>query len=137
LDYPKRSYVVLDYDPKSDRLELTEKVADPLDTEGKEFQFPWEKGKKDGARLMFMGGFTVDKEKRIQELLETRYRESVIETMGKHLISEVTGKDEAEKTFRAQTRAALAVNQSLPFVARYVARLEAEPNLSIEERKTP
>jgi hypothetical protein len=135
LDYPKRSYVVIDYDPLLDRLELTEKVANPIDTDGKQFQFPWEEGKNEGARLLFKGGFSVEKEKRIQELLETRYRDSVIQTMEKHLLTEVTGKDEDEKTFRAKTRASLAVNESLPFVARYMARLEEDPKLSIDDRK--
>lgn len=135
LDYPKRSYVVLEQDRVFGDLKLTEYRAKFL-SEKFGHRYGWQLGEETDSSSLFEGGIALENVKRIEEILETQYRDQVINSLAK-AIEEQMDSDAApaRKASQAWNRAALSVNEAVPYVARYISKLEAEPDLDAAAKK--
>jgi hypothetical protein len=141
LDYPKRSYGLLEYDPGTQAIRVMRHEAELVKVSRAvtEYRYPAfsssaEHAMNQGAVLLFEGDIPLDREQRMREHLET-LRRKVETQLSQQLLDRLRQARVADPEMVADNRAGLAVNTVLPFVARYAARLEADPNLPLPERQ--
>jgi calcineurin-like phosphoesterase family protein len=139
LDYPKRSYAVLEYDPQSQSLAWEFRLADKApygkSKRNMEFKFPWEPGGKEVTVVSSREVIPMDREKRIESLLKEKHVETVKDELTQTILAEIKDSKIEDKPFAARIRASSSINTVLPFVVRYAAALEAKPNLPLEKRQ--
>ncbi len=135
LDYPHRSYGVIEFDPKTELLRMTRHNAKLEKGPGKMlvFHYAWQSDKNvGGSEVLFKGRIAVGREQELQEQLITAHRDRIIADLKGRIQSGLTTTD---ADTLAQRRATLAVNSALPFAARYAAAIEKNPNMSKEEKE--
>lgn len=136
LNYPSRSYVVMEWDPNEDAITL-KRVNAALVAEGhlSRWQYPWESGMESGASLLFGGLIPLKSQEKILRKLQERHSGAVEERLRVDLLPHVTGRTDQERDSQARSRAGLAVQTVLPHVAHYITRLESEGPPEEERRR--
>lgn len=144
LDYPKRSYGILEIDRERGLLRVTrhEATLTSISRSMQEFVYPWsnafpppaDRAMETGGSLLFGGDILLDREKRILDLLKSKHGKKVEEGLVATLTSQLTQAHVPNPRLAATSRAGMAVNTVLPFVARYAAAMETDPELSLEQR---
>jgi|GEM_PF-6872415 len=142
LDYPKRSYVVLEYDPVKEEIRWTtvegHLTANPKNPKtARAFKFPWEAPEKEDTVFMPQSSEVIpmDREKRMEALLKEKHVETGKSELTQTILAELQDSTIDDKPFAARIRASSSVNTVLPFVARYAAALEANPKMPLEKRQ--
>ncbi|MBI4411245.1 MAG: metallophosphoesterase [Deltaproteobacteria bacterium] len=117
LEKAIQSYVVIKYDSERGGLFLQRPSVDVS-----------------RGTAIFGPAIPLNRKERFAALLENRHRENVRATLKAKFLEELLPKIE-EREFKARIRAAAAINEAIPYVASYLAALEASPYLSVEEKK--
>lgn len=135
LDYPKRSYVVIDIEGKSLSLRHLEADFRKVKSNSPEFQYPWERGIVFKGRKLFEGEkIMADKNEMLRETLDKKHRENVINQLTQALLQEIPVTQDNRDKF-ARRRALLAANTALEYAAEYAAFLDSNPQASLSERQ--
>jgi predicted phosphodiesterase len=144
LDYPKRSYIVLDRASGGSALRMARHEAKLRNVRGsmEEWLYDWQTSPIDPGRVMEVGGLAVfpdevplNREEKFRDVLQNRMRAGVEKTLADRFAVELRKKGWANAEAAAANRAGLAVNTALPFAARYAAALEENPPPTMEGRK--
>jgi len=134
LDYPHRSYVVMEYDGRSDRLKLTKVSAKLEDGPGrgaKEYKYGWQSGIDEGnTEVLFDRRIPVGREQEIVTDLKDNHKANI----HARITDIIRGKLPDIEQEALEFRAGFSLNTAIPFAAKYAAALEAEPEMGLEDR---
>jgi Icc-related predicted phosphoesterase len=142
LDYPHRSYVVIEHDAASGTYTVTEKYAS-LASDPKErikgYQYPWESGIQTphAERLLIQERIAVGREQDIALMLRAEHFERIHCDMQARILESLRSKaslqgEDLEQL--ADIRAGISLNQAISYAAKYAAKLEAEPTFGLQQR---
>lgn len=139
MDYPHRSYLTLEFDPRTEKITVQRhiaKIGEEKKAKGKGYQYPWQSGisASGDSTVLFDRRIPMGLEQDIEAALQSKHRASVQSILKEKILGNVP-EDANDRDRMASDRTALVLNEAIPFAAKYVAAVTEKPELATQEKE--